>query len=433
MNRFSFIVSAFLFLFSLTQISAQKIIAGPMKGYLAMKEAAIWLQTDKPSKVQIKYWDTKNPVKKLYTKIVETDKEMANTVQVALEDLEINTEYEFIILLNNVAVKPKYEQKLKTRDLWKYRKDAFDLSFVTGSCNYVNETKYDRPGTPYGGEHQIFEQMANRKPDFMIWLGDNTYLREPDWDSKSGILHRYTHTRQLPEMQKFLATTHHYAIWDDHDYGPNDSERSFYLKDVTLNVFKSFWANPNYGVGDSRGITGFFDWADCDFFLIDDRTFRSPKGDDGEILGQKQLSWFTESIKQSTAKFKFIAIGTQVLNSAVKVENLINYKKEYSSLIDTLDKYNISGVIFLTGDRHHSEVSKYTTADGDVFHDFTVSPLTSGIATAKGEINEYQVPGSLIEVRNFAEFKVLGDKNNRRVVVKFFDSAGKEIYQYEVK
>lgn len=39
-----------------------------------------------------------------------------------------------------------------------------------------------------------------------------------------------THSRSVAELQPFLASTHHYAIWDDHDYGPNDSDRGFYNK-----------------------------------------------------------------------------------------------------------------------------------------------------------------------------------------------------------
>ena len=97
-----------------------------------------------------------------------------------------------------------------------------DFRFVIGSCAYINDPPYDRPGEPYGGEYEIFEQIAAQRPDFMIWLGDNVYLREPDWNSEAGILYRYTHTRSLPQLQKLLRICPHYAIWDDHDFGPND-------------------------------------------------------------------------------------------------------------------------------------------------------------------------------------------------------------------
>ena len=81
--------------------------------------------------------------------------------------------------------------------------DAPDFDFVAGSCFYINEEAYDRPGKPYGGDYQILDAIYRDKPDFMVWLGDNTYLREADWDSKSGIYHRYSHTRAL----KRIATT----------------------------------------------------------------------------------------------------------------------------------------------------------------------------------------------------------------------------------
>ena len=95
----------------------------------------------------------------------------------------------------------------------------------------------------------------------MLWLGDNIYLREPDWNSWTGIIHRYTHDRATPQLQPFMASVHNYAIWDDHDFGPNDSDKSFWNKNLTLKAFKLFWANPSYGTGDIKGTTTSFQWA----------------------------------------------------------------------------------------------------------------------------------------------------------------------------
>ena len=74
----------------------------------------------------------------------------------------------------------------------------------------------------------------------MLWLGDNTYYREPVF-SASGMNYRYSHTREIPELQELLSSTHNYAIWDDHDYfGPNDADRSYKMRNEALEVFKNF-------------------------------------------------------------------------------------------------------------------------------------------------------------------------------------------------
>lgn len=86
----------------------------------------------------------------------------------------------------------------------------------------------------------------------MIWGGDNIYLREADWDSKTGIQHRYTYSRKIKEMQPLLAKTQNFAIWDDHDFGPNDGDRGFYNKNLTQQAFKDFWANKSYGMNPNQ-------------------------------------------------------------------------------------------------------------------------------------------------------------------------------------
>src|SRR5688500_13515381 len=157
-----------------------------------------------------------------------------------------------------------------------YRTDPPAYTVAIGSCAFVNEVPYDRAGDPYGGGYEIFESIAARRPDAMVWLGDNTYLREVDWDSPDGIAYRYAHTRSLPEIQRLLAIAPHYATWDDHDYGPNDSDRSYVLKSVSLNTFRRYWPNVTAGLPGVPGVFTRFQLADVEFFLLDDRFHRTP-------------------------------------------------------------------------------------------------------------------------------------------------------------
>lgn len=425
------VFSFFLCLFSLPSLSGQcGLQSGPMNGYSDMLEVAVWVQTKCAQEARIRYWIENHPDTSWWSDPVSTVKSNGYTAHLIADKVTPGNTYTYELYLGGEKIQLSYPTKFVSQPLWQWRTDAPDFSFAAGSCTYINEPRYDRPGRSYGGGYQIFNSIRNAQTDFMLWLGDNTYLREVDWNSRSGIYHRYTHTRTLREMQPLLASMHHYATWDDHDYGPNDSERSYWLKDVTLQAFKDFWANPNYGAGDTEGITGTFFWNDCQFFVMDDRWYHAPKGAEAEYYGEKQLTWLIEALRSSRASFKFVCTGGQVLNTAQEYENLANYARERQMLLDSIDKYNIKGVVFLTGDRHHSEVSRMVTNDGDVLYDITASPLTSSPSPHPDEANALRIQGSHIVVRNFAVFSVTGPQTMRQCKVTFKDSDGNVLYEH---
>ena len=64
----------------------------------------------------------------------------------------------------------------------------------------------------------------------MFWLGDNLYLQQPDLFDPASMASRYRRQRAFPPLQSLLTATPHIAIWDDHDYGPNDSDASYVLE-----------------------------------------------------------------------------------------------------------------------------------------------------------------------------------------------------------
>lgn len=438
LKSFTFNIRALLFynlLFLLISFSVSfgqsEIQSGPMVGYSAMREVGLWVQTKTDAEVFIKYWNTKEPQKKFSTNSVKTEKNKAFTAKLIADNLEPGQIYNYEVYVNNKKVSFNYELKFQTQKLWQWREDPPEFSFVTGSCFYVNEEKYDRPGKPYGSDYQIVESIHKSKPDFMLWLGDNYYLREADWDSWSGILHRITHTRSLPELQPLLGSVHHYAIWDDHDFGPNNSDRGYWNKEKTLEAFKLFWVNPSYGVCGNSGITTYFQWADVDFFLMDDRYFRAPNDladDEKPYLGDEQIKWLIDNLVNSRAPFKIVAIGGQVLNpvSGRGIETYEMFKKEKEKLLNLLEKNKIEGVIFLSGDRHHSEVSKMERENSYPLYDITVSSFTAGVSPGKNENNPYRI-GQSIDQHNFAKITVKDPRKNRELECNFYDIEGKFI------
>jgi alkaline phosphatase D len=430
----------FLFVFT-TQFlvfSQNSLIqSGPMVGYCEMKEAVIWLQTNQKASVKIEYFATDNPKELFYSEVYTSSKEQGFTHHILLDQLEPGKKYNYQVIIDNKKVTLPYETSFSSKKLWQWREDAPDFTVAFGTCNYINEPSLDRPGKGYGNGNQIFESLTTKNPDIMIWGGDNIYLREADWDSKTGIYHRNTHTRSIKEIQPLLAKTQNFAIWDDHDYGPNDSDRSFYNKYVTQQAFKDFWANKFYGIDSNQkeGTFSTFNWGDAQFFLLDNRFFRSPndrKTGERTVLGAIQLEWLIDALSSSNAPFKIIVIGGQVLNSAQVYENYSNYKEEKDKLLKEILDNKIKGVLFLSGDRHFTELSKMDRANTYPLYDWTVSPLTSGVVPfdkIEKEGNNNRIQGSVFNQNAFGVLSFSGNKENRQLKLTLFDNEGKELWQ----
>ncbi len=343
-------------------VRAYPVRAYPVRAYpvRAYPVRAYPVQTQKEANVKFVYWDKENPVVKFSTDEAKTNKTDVFVAKLVADKVLPGKKYTYEVYVDKKKVNFNYPLEFQTQTLWQWRTDAPAFKFAVGSCTYVNEEAFDRPGKPYGSEYEIFTSIYKSKPDFMVWSGDNTYLREADWNTKTGILHRYTHTRSLPEMQPLLANVHNYAIWDDHDFGPNDSDRGFVSKQQTLDAFKLFWGNLNYAF-DNEGVTGSFQWADCQFFLVDDRWWRTPNDrttGSRDYFGQKQMQWLIDAMKFSNAPFKFVVVGGQVGNPAKIFENYTNYEEERNQFFDLITKEKIPGVIFISGDRHWTALCK---------------------------------------------------------------------------
>lgn len=402
-----------------------------------MREVALWVQTTAAANVQFVYWDSAAPAQKYTTAETKTTAREAFTATLIADRVQPGTVYFYELRINGKKVARPYPLRFQTLKLWQYREDPPAFRVAMGSCAYVSEERYDRPGRPYGGDYQIFTSIYEKRPDVMLWLGDNTYLREADWNTWTGIVHRYTHTRSLPEMQPLLASASNYAIWDDHDFGPNDSDRGFWNKDKTLAAFKLFWPNPGYGINGMPGITTRFEWADVEFFLLDNRYYRSPdnrKTGERTILGREQLQWLIDALASSRAPFKIVAIGGQVLNPAAIYENYAIYPEERAELLERIRAENIPGVIFVDGDRHITELTKLEREGTYPLYDLTVSPLTSGAGrNAATEGNTDVVPGTIVEERNFAVMDFSGPRTDRQMKITVFNSSGVELWSRTIQ
>lgn len=427
-----------------TAIGQNKLISGPWAGNVNIRDAAIWAEVSPAvKKIAVEYFPEgkTNEIRSVeYKGSLGND---FNPVKIFLPALQMNTVYQYRLRIDGKIQLTSFDTKFKTQELWQWRKPAPDFSFLAGSCSYFNEPLYDRPGKPYGNDSSIFETMANTAASFHVWLGDNWYTREVDFNSAWGLNYRASHDRSQKVLQKFMAAMPQYAIWDDHDYGPNDAGKSFILKNESREIFKNYSLNPSYGE-EGKGIYSKFSYSDIDIFLTDDRYFRSedemPDSINGKpssektFFGPMQLEWLKNALQYSNATFKIIATGSQVLNTINKYESMQLYSYEYNDLMSFIADQKISGVLFFTGDRHHSEILSLKRRSHYTLYDITISPYTSGLGKLIPEevANPARISGTLVEKHNFGKITVSGPKNNRVLSVNFIGIKGDVLGNWSV-
>lgn len=416
-------------------------VYGPMPGYLAMREATIWVGLSRPASVALEYWPRGRPAeaRSLGPFEVTGAVGLAST-KFTVDGLEPGSVYGYRVVVDGVAA-PTGPLEFETLPLWRYRTDPPSFTIAAGSCHYVNDPASDRAGQTgdkaYGQGFSIFESIAARDPDLMLWLGDNVYLREPDFHHPRGIARRYAAVRRDASIQPLLRSTHHVAIWDDHDYGPNNANMSWIFKGAARETFLRYWANPGAGLPGLPGVFTTFSIGDAEFFLLDDRTFRdhdeSPDGPDKALFGNAQLRWLEQALLASTARFKVVVAGGEFFNDSSRHEGWHHFTDERAGFLDFLAQTRVEGLLFMSGDRHFTKLGRVPRPGAYPLYELTCSPLTAGpYRDAAASTEPTIVDGTLLTERNFCLLEFEGVGATRVLTVSAHATDGTKRWSYRI-
>ncbi|XP_049849898.1 uncharacterized protein LOC126320448 [Schistocerca gregaria] len=310
-----------------------------------------------------------------------------------------------------------------------------------GSCN--SETL----------DQQIFQSIANAKPDLFIWLGDAIYADRPIWTTwcctpRLEIMKKkYSLQRESPPYANLAKNVPIVGVWDDHDYGENNAGKSFAYKLESQQLYLDFLEEPsdsprrkNPGVYTSYDLPGPDSDADIKIILLDVR-FNKPDLFEGEdLLGEEQWRWLEQELSQSRAKIHIIGSGIQILPDNLIIQEYWNtYPSSRRRLFELFKTYKTPNVLLISGDVHHAEILKIPntcTHIGQDVYEFTSSGLTHTCTNLLGpackwilkhiQQTPYHIDNSHYVELNWGEIYINWDKKNVTLYIR--DISGDAAY-----
>ncbi len=221
---------------------------------------------------------------------------------------------------------------------------AFRLLF--GSCN-----KQDHPQ-----EH--FLAMNDLKPDLFLWLGDCVYA---DTDEPTVMSGTYKALLDNPRYRAFAQTTPIEGIWDDHDYGRNNSGAEYPLKEFSQKTFLEFLNVPEEDPRRQRaGVYHSFVKHAADksvrFIMLDGRYHKT----EDDLLGKAQWDWLEQVLQNAREDVTILASGIGVLGNKLRerTEGWDDVPESKERLFALLERYPQKNLLILSGDRHFAAFVK---------------------------------------------------------------------------
>ena len=274
-----------------------------------------------------------------------------------------------------------------------------------GSCN-----KHDEP-------QPLWKDIIAAEPDMWIWLGDNIYA---DTGDTTVVNKMYAAQKAKPMYSKLCEQASVIGVWDDHDYGRNNSGKEFEFKDATKAAMLDFLDVPEYAsVRRREGAYQAYTFGESPtrvkVILLDVRYFRDKverknrvylPNETGTILGEEQWTWFHEELKEPGIDLFIIGSGIQMIPEDHIYEKWANFPNERKRLLNTLTSVNLPGVILLSGDRHIGEISRMQFSNIPYpIVEMTSSGLTHAWVGNTDEVNRHR-HGGIADELNFGVLRL---------------------------
>lgn len=144
-----------------------------------------------------------------------------------------------------------------------------------------------------GSASPVFEAIRRQQPDLFVHLGDLHY-EDIARDDPDRFRSAYERVLSSPTQAALFRSAAVAYTWDDHDYGPNDSDRTSPSRHAALQAYRR--CVPHYPLDPDTEATVHqaFDVGRVRFLLTDVRSARSPRHLPEErrtLLGERQLAW----------------------------------------------------------------------------------------------------------------------------------------------
>jgi len=308
-----------------------------------------------------------------------------------------------------------------------------DVSFVWGGDTAGQGWGID----PARGGMRTYETMRQLSPDLFIHSGDTIYADGPLQDTV--LLRDGTTWNNLvtPEKTKVAETLAEFrgnfrynllddnvrafnaevpvlAQWDDHEttnnWYPGEvlTDPRYTVTDVDLlaaranQAFHEYFPTSTAPQEDGRVYRKVSYGPSLDVFVIDLRTYRGPntandqadRSDVTAILGETQLAWLQQELRNSGATWKAIAsdmpIGLVVPDGPAAQEGVaqgrpeaLGRELEFARLLSGIKADGVRNVVWFTADvhytaAHHYDPARATFGDFEPFWEFVAGPLHAG-------------------------------------------------------
>lgn len=255
---------------------------------------------------------------------------------------------------------------------------ALEVDGVLQSGNIGSFQTPGRPGTQYSfkfwaascagnsissgyssngiSNHPVFTDVRNQEPLFGIHMGDFFYKDigvnsqpafDSAWDANLAQSHQANLYKNVP-LNYF---------WDDHDFGPNDSDRNSPSKPAAQAVYRK--RAPHYELPSATGlIYQTFVIGRVRFIGLDGRSERSTIGSTDNssksMIGTEQKAWLKSTLLAATEPIIFISVSVPWISPVdVTSDDWGGYSTERAELAAFIKSNNLEKrIIFLAGDAH---------------------------------------------------------------------------------
>ena len=268
-----------------------------------------------------------------------------------------------------------------------------------------------------------WQMIQRQKPDMVFLIGDSVYVDYPFVGSQGTeelLAQRHLHARNNTYLFRLERLIPIVAVWDDHDYGCNNQDKTYALAAHSQLLFSKFFSTKYNNIHKKGlGVGSVLDIFNQRFIFMDDRRFRDPQGTtNARYWGDQQTEWMLQQVS-SAKKPTWLINGNQFFGGYLGKESYEgNYNADFANTIMKLSKLS-TPIAFVSGDVHFSELMRIESAIlGYTTYEITSSRLYSSMAMSR---NIDKNPRRLVDGRPCVS------KNNNFVILDVDVSQGWKI------